>query len=151
MNRISGILFSLASILSLVACDPGMTIGEHWKPDRSAPIIFTDQSRHVLIGENWFVPQLRLHNVSDAEVVIRSIELNVAGRTYQNGRGRGESYPFSVKPHDTAELPVWFDLGDETVYKLFYNKRGEVIVRYKFNGADALIAAEVSGGALSSK
>jgi hypothetical protein len=136
-------------MLALVACDPGMTIREHRTPDPSAPISFTDQTQHSLIGENWFTPHLRLQNVSDAEVVISSVELNVAGRTYLNTRGREDDYPVTIRPREAADLPVWFDLGDQSIYKLFYNKRGKVLVRYTFKGVDALIAAEVSGGAIS--
>ncbi len=147
--EIGCVLLFFTSILTLVACDNGMAIQAHWNRNPSAPITFTDQSRHVLIGENWFAPQLRVQNLSDAEVEISSIELNVAGRTYKNERGRSESYPVTVKPHDNTELPVWFELGDQSVYKLFYNKRGELQVRYRVNGMDALITAEVSGGPMS--
>jgi hypothetical protein len=146
VNRIACSLSIWVLLLGFVACDPGMAIREHWPPNSSSPITLTDHTQHPLVGSNWFVPHIRVQNVTDMEVVIRSVELNVGGRTYLNGRGREKSYPFSVKARSTAELPVWFDLREQSVYKLFYEKQGKVLVRYTYKGEDALIEVEVSGG-----
>jgi hypothetical protein len=149
MENKSGALFATMAILA-VGCDPGMSISqmkssyEATKGDSAATQIAIDvKTSSSLIGDTWYVPQVRITNSSNSSITITTVELISRGVVYANKPVQPGFYPLVVQPGKTDDLLVWFDLNDP-VYKTF-KEPSELRVHYRKDNKEEIAHASVIG------
>lgn len=148
MKRTAGALYLITVSLLLVACDPGMTIRQIEASNGTpARITLNVKTKHLLIGETSYVPQVTVTNNSDSPITITSVELIAKRGTYANKPLQPGSYPMAVPPGKTETLDIWFDLADH-VKETFFRQPAEVRVHYKSRSQDETAHVSVIGGHL---
>jgi hypothetical protein len=148
MKPIAGTLYLIAVSLLLVACDPGMTIRQiKASTGPSAPITIEVKTEHPLVGEDLYVPNVAVTNISDSPITITSVELAAKRGTYANKPRHAENYPSVVAPGKTETLDIWFNLADD-VKKTFFRQPAALLVHYRTRGRDETANVSVIGGPL---
>jgi hypothetical protein len=148
MKRTAGTLYRLYLItvsLLLVACDPAITIRQiKASTGSSAPITIEVKTERPLVGEDLYVPNVAVTNISDSPITITSVELAAKRGPSANKPRHAESYPSVVAPGKTETLDIWFDLADD-VKKTFFRQPAALLVHYRTRGRDETASVSVIG------
>ncbi len=137
-----------ATITSLVACDPGITIrqtqpGISSNPDQLAIEI---SSVNEFTGSRFYGAKAKLTNLSRSSITIKGCELAAQNVINESQFGGGESYAFELAPGASTYFNPFFQLKDP-VHDVF-KQPAELRVHYVIDGREEVARAILRGGPL---
>ena len=147
----------VVALATLEGCDPGMSIRQINSRDGSgnqsvvaAPEITMEvKTKHQLIGEYWYDPEIKATNSSDYPITITRVELVARGVTYENKPRGTDPFPLTLLKRSTASLDVTFRFS-EGVHAIF-KKPAELRIAYTSEGRDGLAHTTIVGGPLKER
>jgi len=126
------------ALISLVACDAGMSVRQinSFVESENAgvtaiPKLSVDvKTAHQLIGERWYSPQIMGTNSSDIPVRITSVELVAGGASFQNRPRVAKDYPVTLPANSAAPLNVDFRFSNGLDVDKVFRKPAELRIHY---------------------
>ena len=149
----------LAALISVVACDPGMTVrqinssveSENTAVNAIPKISVAVRTTHQLIGEEWYDPQVTATNPSDVPLTITSVELIAGKQTFKNEDRAAKDYPITLLPRSTVPLSVDFKFSTDVDVNRAFKNPGELRVHYSSQQGAGIASATVARGPLNAK
>lgn len=146
MNRVA-IVVLFATIASIVACDPGMTIRQiRAESSTGVQLVIEVSPANKFIGSRIYGAKTKLTNQSNSSIAIQRCDLVSPNATYESRLGGGESYPFVLAPRASKYFGPFFQLKDP-VHDVFKHP-AELRVHYVIDGREVIARASLSGGSL---
>lgn len=145
------------ALLSLVACDPGMSVRQinsfvesKNRGVTAVPKLSVDvKTTHQLIGERWYDPQIIATNSSDIPITITSVELIAGTATFQNRPQAAKDYPVTLPAHRAAPLNVDFRFSDDLDVHKVFRRPAELRIHYSTERGSGLAHITVARGNLN--
>jgi len=145
------LMLSLAALVFTAGCDPGITIRQ---ANASRPPVTGDMVAqpelivsvgkfHTLAGSGWYIPEIRVTNMSESPITITGVEVVTRRGTYANLPRRPESYPMMLATGTTETMDVRFQL-QEGLQKTF-RKPARLHVHYRSGRSDRTASASIVG------
>jgi hypothetical protein len=146
--------FFIATLLLLIACDPGVSIHQITSQNPAivgstatdSRVVVNVTTTHQLIGETWYAPKVKVTNESNSPVTVTQIDLFVRSKSYANKTGKAGAYPLTINSGSTESLDVLFRL-DEDVQRAFQEPT-ELLVYYRIGEKQQIARATVIKGRL---
>jgi hypothetical protein len=146
-------------LMSLVGCDPGMTVRQinSFVESENAAVVPTPKisvnvkTTHQMIGERWYGPQVTATNPSDIPVTITSVELIASSQTLKNEDIAAKDYPATLPARSTVPLGIHFRFSDGVDVDKAFKNPGELRIHYSSQQGAGIVRVTVIRGPLNAK
>ena len=148
-----------AVLMSLVGCDPGMSVrqinsfveSENAMAAVVPKISVNVKATHQMIGERRYGPLVTATNASDIPVTITNVELFANGQTVKNEDIAAKDYPVTLPARSALPLSVYFRFSDGVDIDKAFKNPGELRIHYSSQQGAGVLRITVARGPLSAK